>query len=634
MSAIWADDAPTTPAPVGEDTGPGASSPFEALDTGTDAAPEEAELDEAERAGTALDPADQAHLAGSPDQGPDWPADPTGEASTSDDDEMLRAGDRELHEAEPDASPVAEEESAVERIGAALRQGAWSLAVPLLIATGVRDVNRLTNIVFHARHPELRGRSIRRDEKALAREWLAVRDQVVRPLLGTQADAGPRPRFLSERAIREAWRDYLGAGDRMVRVSVLGWRTPVNPETVEAWGALERALRSTGHEAHRAWVYVDRKIKGKNTPSLHAYGLAIDIDHAKPKCNVNRPTPDGRPVRFSPAPTKAERCKDVQERRADTSFTPEQVAAVEAIRTVDGHQVFTWGGRWRTTKDTMHFQINVTPAELRRGIASPTVDQLAEGGDASPFPSIARAVAAVPGWLVDRFEQAFRDRAAELRHRIVHQAQVERTFWEGGGTPLVESDPSVRDRLRTYARAARVAEPNRYANAFANDTAAWSSAFVCHVLESAGVRHDEFNFGVGHDEYIKHARDRRAARDVLAQFWLCAPHEVTPEVGDILCSNWGGSANTYTPNAPAGGLGADFRSHGDIVTGLSVNSHGDPVLVTTGGNIGGSVRRRFVPVDANFRLTATSHLGVEPAPLAGTYFAVVRIRSTINETYP
>jgi hypothetical protein len=118
-------------------------------------------------------------------------------------------------------------------------------------------------------------------------------------------------------------------------------------------------------------VFNCRNIGGQQTRSLHAYGLAIDIDHAQPACNVNRATPDGRPVRFSTAATKEERCRDVRAGTADTSFTPQQVAAVEAIKTVDGHQVFAWGGRWRTTKDTMHFQINVEPAELARGLTQP-----------------------------------------------------------------------------------------------------------------------------------------------------------------------------------------------------------------------------------------------------------------------
>jgi D-alanyl-D-alanine carboxypeptidase len=191
------------------------------------------------------------------------------------------------------------------------------------------------------------------------------------------ADAGeaedgeaPRPAVRTTAFLRRAWHADACAESRMVPLRLFGrWTTPVNPATVDAWRALERALVEAGYEVHRAWVFNCRTIRGQRTRSLHAYGLAIDIDHARPSCNVNRPTPDGRAVRFSTAATKQERCHDVQRGVADTSFTAAQVAAVEAIRTVDGHQVFAWGGRWRTTKDTMHFQINVTPDELARGLA-------------------------------------------------------------------------------------------------------------------------------------------------------------------------------------------------------------------------------------------------------------------------
>ena len=178
-----------------------------------------------------------------------------------------------------------------------------------------------------------------------------------------------RPAVLTSAQLREAWASYECAEERMTRLRLFGrWNTPVNPETVDAWRAFERTLLSAGYQPHRAWVYNCRQIAGQQTRSLHAYGLAIDVDHNEPVCNVNRPTPDGRAVRFSTAATKDERCEDVRRGVADTSFTPEQVQAVEAIQTVEGHQVFTWGGRWRTTKDTMHFQINVTPTELGRGI--------------------------------------------------------------------------------------------------------------------------------------------------------------------------------------------------------------------------------------------------------------------------
>jgi hypothetical protein len=188
----------------------------------------------------------------------------------------------------------------------------------------------------------------------------------------TMVEAGQaisRPTILTSARLREAWAAYECAEERMTRLRLFGrWNTPVNPETVDAWRAFERTLLASGYQPHRAWVYNCRQIAGQQTRSLHAYGLAIDIDHDKPICNVNRPTPDGRAVHFSTAATKDERCHDVRRGVADTSFTPEQVEAVEAIQTVEGHQVFAWGGRWRTTKDTMHFQINVTPTQLGRGL--------------------------------------------------------------------------------------------------------------------------------------------------------------------------------------------------------------------------------------------------------------------------
>jgi LAS superfamily LD-carboxypeptidase LdcB len=198
----------------------------------------------------------------------------------------------------------------------------------------------------------------------------------------TPVPSESRPPVRSTAALRNAWREYRCATNRMVQLRVFGkGNTPVNPKTVDAWRALESTLTAAGYDVHRAWVYVCRNIAGQKAASLHAYGLAIDIDHAGPRCNVNNPTPDRRKVRFSTAATKLERCRDVQRGVADTAFTPEQVAAVEAIRTVDGYQVFAWGGRWPTTKDTMHFQINVTPGELARGIASETVGNVASAGE-------------------------------------------------------------------------------------------------------------------------------------------------------------------------------------------------------------------------------------------------------------
>ena len=74
-----------------------------------------------------------------------------------------------------------------DRIKAALKSRLWPLAVGLMVAAGVRDENRLTNLIFHAMHPELEGRSIRPGEKALAADWIRIRDGTIRQLLARLA---------------------------------------------------------------------------------------------------------------------------------------------------------------------------------------------------------------------------------------------------------------------------------------------------------------------------------------------------------------------------------------------------------------------------------------------------------------
>ena len=58
-----------------------------------------------------------------------------------------------------------------------------SKAIRTAIQGGVRDENRLTDIVFNARHPERSGQRLQQKEQQLVREWLDIRDHLVRPAL-------------------------------------------------------------------------------------------------------------------------------------------------------------------------------------------------------------------------------------------------------------------------------------------------------------------------------------------------------------------------------------------------------------------------------------------------------------------
>lgn len=60
-------------------------------------------------------------------------------------------------------------------------------AIQSAIQRGERDENRLTDVIFVARHPERRGQHLQQQDQPLIREWLDIRDRLVRPALGARS---------------------------------------------------------------------------------------------------------------------------------------------------------------------------------------------------------------------------------------------------------------------------------------------------------------------------------------------------------------------------------------------------------------------------------------------------------------
>ena len=84
-----------------------------------------------------------------------------------------------------------------------------------------------------------------------------------------------------------------------------------------------------------------RNIAGTNTPSLHSYGIAIDIN----------PTRNPYSKKFI------------------TDMPTAMVNEILSLRTNSGAQVWNWGGNWSSTKDTMHYEIATSPADIATGLA-------------------------------------------------------------------------------------------------------------------------------------------------------------------------------------------------------------------------------------------------------------------------
>lgn len=60
-----------------------------------------------------------------------------------------------------------------------------------LIARGVHNENQIADAVFFNRHPDRNGRRLAPGESALVQEWVQIRDQLVRPMLGNGAVSRP-----------------------------------------------------------------------------------------------------------------------------------------------------------------------------------------------------------------------------------------------------------------------------------------------------------------------------------------------------------------------------------------------------------------------------------------------------------
>ncbi len=140
-------------------------------------------------------------------------------------------------------------------LAALVRSGTASIEFAVAVANGERDVNRLTNMVFFARHPERNGALIRRDETTLAREWLSIRDTIVLPTLRgpattPQPTSPSRQEPIPEPAQLEEFMSKLSADWSQARKRA--GLSAVSPEAMKSW--LQQDYRDTVEGARLRWA--------------------------------------------------------------------------------------------------------------------------------------------------------------------------------------------------------------------------------------------------------------------------------------------------------------------------------------------------------------------------------------------
>jgi len=173
-----------------------------------------------------------------------------------------------------------------------------------------------------------------------------------------------------------------------------------------------------------------RPITGGREYSLHAYGIALDINW------------DTNPYR--------------SDNRLVTDMPRIMVGNILRIKTINGRQVWGWGGNYPTIKDSMHFEIVCTPDDLATGIDWSTVQQptlrvsepyrwpLIKRGDRGPAVEQLQRILAVtapgePGFGIFGPRTEAIVRAYQQEHGLTVDGIVGRQTW----TALLTAQPSV-----------------------------------------------------------------------------------------------------------------------------------------------------------------------------------------------
>lgn len=118
-----------------------------------------------------------------------------------------------------------------------------------------------------------------------------------------------------------------------------GARITVEDLTVPIWRAVEAIFARHRYKIRKAdtGAYNCRKITGGSGWSLHAYGVAVDVNWSTNPYGAN----------------------------LVTDMPPAAIREIEALQ-VDGQPVLRWGGRYSGSKDAMHFEVIVPPAVAQR----------------------------------------------------------------------------------------------------------------------------------------------------------------------------------------------------------------------------------------------------------------------------
>lgn len=152
---------------------------------------------------------------------------------------------------------------------------------------------------------------------------------------------------VSTETLRGLWAPACPAGNLAQYTLFGGGVISYRKGITEAVKALDACLKKANYATRKGdtGAYNCRRITGGTGYSLHAFGIAIDINW-----NSNPYGPN-----------------------LVTDMPAAMIANIKKIRTKNGKQVWRWGGDYRSNKDAMHFEVICGPGDLLTGLDPATL---------------------------------------------------------------------------------------------------------------------------------------------------------------------------------------------------------------------------------------------------------------------
>lgn len=213
--------------------------------------------------------------------------------------------------------------------------------------------------------------------------------------------------------------------------------------------------------------------------------------------------------------------------------------------------------------------------------------------------------------------------AKTFKQLVVEKTLEEYNRWHQNGT-LRETHPDAAAILKNYWKLGSIpVTENNLRNSSWQYRHPWSAVFISWVMLQAGAG-NQFPYSNNHAKYIVWARDNAALPNaVFTAYDVKDERAAWPEPGDLVCMNR--RSNRFTLQS----INRNCISHCDIV--VEVNKEAG-YLVAIGGNVGQTVNKRIVFLDANGLIDQSRNWRVDdleeenPEGSQKDFFGIIRVK--------